>query len=665
MKNITKGSKLIIIYIMTVLISGSILTYLSINNISNFQELTEKRITEEEKTVIERYSEHFQVSLEHLSESLRKKIQQDSLMMELEALKIEEKLVKDYMLKSHDGVLVRPRFVLYNFQSKANKSPELFTRRFRVAEQHEFVGKDYSKAEAAYLNTLKYVQFASDSAKVYNALARLKNKSGDQKWALTLYKKLITEFNFTSNDFGFPYSYFSVDQLLRIEDSSFQTEKEELLVDFLQALFHNKIPYTDTTVDLITAIKNKSEEGFTIKNKALIDSLTLSISNVIEDIQNYEPEMKINAFDNSNDELLILNDFRVIQNKNGKDEIMLLYPLPKYSIGFIVRLLDINKATLKKMNLSSTNFEYVLNLVDAGINNQFFNNDLTIKSNFSPYFTEKQLQIALADKRIVTAFVFKRKLATAIGLILLLGAMIIGLVILSRDVNRKKRMAKLQADFVANVTHELKTPLTSINMFADSILLNRVKNEKDIKKYANVIVKESEKLKRMINNILDFSRKESAKLNFQLQKHNLAEIIKDIMLEMNYWLEIHKFEVQLNIEEPIIANVDPEGLKQVLSNLITNAIKYSDTEKKIEIHLFKKADKAYIEVTDHGIGIPEDKLPYIFEKFYRVNSSENENISGTGLGLTVSAAIIEAQNGELRVKSIHNHGSTFTIVFPT
>ena len=224
-------------------------------------------------------------------------------------------------------------------------------------------------------------------------------------------------------------------------------------------------------------------------------------------------------------------------------------------------------------------------------------------------------------------------------------------------------MEKLRADFVANVTHELKTPLTSINMFADSILLNRVKNEKDIKKYANVIVKESEKLKRMVNNILDFSRKESDKLNFQLQKHNLAKIIQNIMLEMNYWLEIHKFEVQLNIEDPIVANVDPEGLKQVLSNLITNAIKYSDTEKKIEIRLYKKAEKAYIEVADHGIGIPDDKLPHIFEKFYRVNSNKNENIGGTGLGLTVSAAIIEAQHGKLRVKSTLNKGSTFTIVF--
>jgi signal transduction histidine kinase len=637
---------------------------LGINNISNFKELTEKRITEEEKAILEDYSKHFHTSLENLSESLVKKIQQDSLSTENGALKLEEKLVKNYLITSKNGALLRPRFISNAFKPTPIKASPLFNKRFHKAERYEFIDKEFSKAETAYLNTLKYAQLPSDSAKTYNALARLKNKTGDQVGALVLYKKLITEFNFTCNNFGFPYSYFSIDQLMKMDDSSLQADKEELVVVFLQALLYNKIPYTDATVDLIAAVKNKSEGTFTLNNKKQVDSLILTISNVIVDIQNYGPTINSVAPDNRINQSLLLNDFQVIQSENNWDEMLLLYPLAEHSVSFIVPLEAIDKTILKNLNLSDTNFEYTLNIVDAGINNNFFNNDLIIQSNFSPYFTEKRLQIALKDKRIVTDFVFKRKLTTAIGLILLLGAMIIGLVILSRDVNRKKRMAKLRADFVANVTHELKTPLTSINMFADSILLNRVKNEKDIKKYANVIVKESEKLKRMVNNILDFSRKESDKLNFQLQKYNLAEIIQDIMLEMNYWLEIHKFEVQLNIEDPIIANVDPEGLKQVLSNLITNAIKYSDTEKKIEIRLYKKTDKAYIEVADHGIGIPEDKLPHIFEKFYRVNSSKNENISGTGLGLTVSAAIIEAQHGELRVKSTLNKGSTFTIVFP-
>jgi two-component system phosphate regulon sensor histidine kinase PhoR len=253
-------------------------------------------------------------------------------------------------------------------------------------------------------------------------------------------------------------------------------------------------------------------------------------------------------------------------------------------------------------------------------------------------------------------------MTTAVGLFLLLGAMLIGLFTLIRDEKRKKRMTTLRSDFVSNVTHELKTPLTSINMFAESILLGRVKSEKDLKKYANVIVKESERLKRMINNILDFSRKENDKLRYHLKECDLLDVVNSTMEEMNYWLEINKFDVTLDLQQKIIAVVDPDGIKQVLSNLISNAIKYSVIKKKLIVRLYKKEGKAFIEVEDQGIGIPENKHKSIFEKFYRVNSKKNENIGGTGLGLTVSKDIIEAQNGKLLVSSILGKGSKFTIV---
>ena len=652
---------MIVIYILTVLVSGSILTYLSINNISNFKELTEKRITEEEKTSIELYRQTFQSTLETVSESLVKKMERVDLTKGKGSLVLDEKLVKNYMVVNKNGVLVRPHFIPSSFELNYYDTSFSYTQRYQQAEQLEFAQKDYSSAERLYSNSLKYTIFEADSAKVYNALARLKIKKNDQKSALSIYKKLITEFQYTLNDFGFPYAYFALNQLLKIDDSELQNDKQEIIVTFLNELYLNNIPYNNATHDLITDIKNnvgKIENG---TGKVWVDSLMLSISKNILDIQNYEEPMRAIATEQFTNQLPHLNDFLVINSTNRTDEIMLLYELPDNNIGFIVQLKDIDNLVLSNLNVSKGNFEYNVELIDATVNSHFFDKDYILQSHFSPYFDEKQVQIRLKDSNTVGDFIFKRKLFTAIGLILLLGAMIIGLLTLIQDVNRKKRMAKLRADFISNVTHELKTPLTSINMFADSIVLNRVKLEKDVKKYATVIVKESEKLKRMINNILDFSRKENDKLTYHLKKEDLAEIINAIMDEMNYWLEIHNFEVNLTIEKNIRAVVDQEGMKQVLSNLITNAIKYSDSEKKIFIRLYQKEGKAFIEIEDRGIGIPEDKLGSIFEKFYRVNSKENESISGTGLGLTVSKDIIEAQNGRLYVSSILNEGSKFTI----
>lgn len=124
-------------------------------------------------------------------------------------------------------------------------------------------------------------------------------------------------------------------------------------------------------------------------------------------------------------------------------------------------------------------------------------------------------------------------------------------------------------------------------------------------------------------------------------------------------------EVHLNISKEIYANVYAEGIKQALSNLISNAIKYSSSNKRLNVQLFKKEKKIFIEVEDFGIGIPKEEIELIFEKFYRVKSNKNETVSGTGLGLTVTKAIIEEQQGKLLVESILGKGSKFTIVLNT
>ena len=131
---------------------------------------------------------------------------------------------------------------------------------------------------------------------------------------------------------------------------------------------------------------------------------------------------------------------------------------------------------------------------------------------------------------------------------------------------------------------------------------------------------------------------------------------------MDYWLEINKFNVSTEIEDGIFAYIDQEAIKQALSNLIGNAIKYSPVSKNLYVRLKKQTEKIIIEVEDTGLGIPKEQINLIFEKFYRVKSKENETPSGTGLGLTVTRDIIKAHNGELYVTSELKKGSKFTII---
>jgi signal transduction histidine kinase len=156
--------------------------------------------------------------------------------------------------------------------------------------------------------------------------------------------------------------------------------------------------------------------------------------------------------------------------------------------------------------LSHVKFEYELKLIENTGNNYFLNTNVVTHTEFSPYFEDTLIQVRLKNENSIDEAVLKRKITYGIGLLLFLGMMVFGLYLLIQDVNREKRINKLRDDFVSNVTHELKTPLTSINMFAEAMNMKNDNLNPSQIKYNNIIVKESEKLKRMINNILEFSR---------------------------------------------------------------------------------------------------------------------------------------------------------------
>jgi len=274
---------------------------------------------------------------------------------------------------------------------------------------------------------------------------------------------------------------------------------------------------------------------------------------------------------------------------------------------------------------------------------------LTFTTQISPFFPDLLIHIALQDENIIQEYISKRSWIYGIAILLLLMGMILGIFLILRDITREKHVARLRADFISNVTHELKTPLTSIYMFAESLLLGRVKQGKQKKEYLSVIIKESERLKRMINNILEFSKIE------------ISVLLGIVIDEMRYWFEEKQIQVITELED-IHMVMDREKMTQVFSNLLNNAIKYSMDSTRIFVRLYRDDHRMTVEIEDEGIGIPEDKLPHIFEKFYRVEQPETESISGTGLGLTVVKEIVDAHKGKVLVESMPGKGSIFTIV---
>jgi len=298
----------------------------------------------------------------------------------------------------------------------------------------------------------------------------------------------------------------------------------------------------------------------------------------------------------------------------------------------------------------------------AGYNSNTAADDLSYSSQLNPYFPRQTILVTIRDKDLISDLVKRRSWIFGLASVLLLVAMLLGIILSLRDIAREKYLAKLRSDFISNVTHELKTPLTSIRMYAESLMMKRVKSFSAQKKYLSVVVNESERLTRMINNILEFSKMEKARQEYHPVETSLSEILDTAIGDIHYWLEKSGFKLIHEMDREIKTKVDPEKFYQVYTNLLSNAIKYSGDSRNIFIRLYRNADSIITEVEDEGIGIAEDKLTKIFEEFYRVEKHESGNITGTGLGLTVVKEIVETHGGKVLVESEIGKGSKFSVI---
>ncbi|OQX79440.1 MAG: hypothetical protein B6D56_07080 [Candidatus Omnitrophica bacterium 4484_70.1] len=244
-------------------------------------------------------------------------------------------------------------------------------------------------------------------------------------------------------------------------------------------------------------------------------------------------------------------------------------------------------------------------------------------------------------------------------------SIITGGVLILRSLHSEITLAQQKTTFVANVSHELKTPLTSIRMFAEMLKEKRQPDEEKQRKYFNIMVSETERLTRLINNVLDFSRMEQGKKRYNMKKINIVSLCREIVEHHRERLEQNGFTVNFttNIERLTIY-ADEEALKQVMLNLLSNAEKYSPDEKKIDVEISKEEKFVFIEIKDRGIGIPERESKKIFKEFYRVDDALTSKVRGTGLGLTIARKIIQDNGGDILYFPHYGGGSIFQIKLP-
>lgn len=244
-------------------------------------------------------------------------------------------------------------------------------------------------------------------------------------------------------------------------------------------------------------------------------------------------------------------------------------------------------------------------------------------------------------------------------------AELIGIVTILRDITREREIDRMKTELVSMVAHELRSPLTSISGFSE-LLLDSNLSESQAREYAEIILKESNRLGELINKFLDISRIESGKSQINRTLANIYEIVNNV-LGMNIHLAERKnIQVDIEISETLpLIYVDKDMIGEVILNLFSNAVKYSPDHTRIEITAEVTENSMFVQVIDNGYGISEESLPKIFAKFYRVTDNEKiRDITGSGLGLALVKEIVEIHGGTVEVISKLGAGSTFTVKLP-
>lgn len=243
--------------------------------------------------------------------------------------------------------------------------------------------------------------------------------------------------------------------------------------------------------------------------------------------------------------------------------------------------------------------------------------------------------------------------------------MVGGIFLTYRNVSREMTLARLKSDFVANVSHELRTPLALIRLYAETLELGRLSAKEKYQEYFRIIREESERLTALINNILDFSRIDAGRKEYDFQQTDLAELVHSTLDSYRFQIQQNGFGFEEKIDKDIPpVNVDREAIARSLLNLVNNALKYSKDQKYIAVNLYRSNGSVKLEVQDRGIGIPVNEQEKIFEKFYRCGDPLVHNVKGSGLGLSLVRHIVRAHGGDVIVESVPDKGSKFTIALP-
>lgn len=696
---------MIAIFLLTIFIPSVLLSVLGVRAIRNERFRLASQLEEEQIRIVDLFRTQILSRVNEVENTLQNLVQTPSLInRDYEAINIllDSRLDENNLLKQF--------FVVYRnagpwfppLQPVMDHSVPKSTlglndaqqEKLKEAETYEFSQKNYQSAVSVYNDLMTVVKEKNDQAQLLNRIARNLTKSKEYKRAISIYSRIINEYPESLTSSGLPLVIIARMQLsdcFRMSEE-YENALNEALKLYKKLLSNSWILSESQFITYASMVKEMSTDMWQNKPVELpgeeeyirqLEQLTADHYSRIEQwqiIRDLKTELipefhgrltqsGTNTQSPSRDYKTIdNNDFLVIStmipDENNKDPQGMLgvylnnYYLENDILNDIINNNGIYSDEIAKFTISNLNGRILYGSKNP--NEELSNITAFFDNNFPPWRIEAYP--AASNGTGLTGLHKSFFFWTILTLLLILS---FGVVLIVRTVAHEMEVLRIKSDFVSSVSHEFKTPLTSIKALTERLMEGKVKDQAKMNQYFSIISQDTHKLTHLVGNILDFAKIEEGKKEYDFEETDMIEWL-DQTVE-NFKKENLQREIKIHTRVPDdvpLLSIDKNAMALAVNNLLDNAMKYSTKKNEVDVIVVKDDNNILIKVKDYGIGIPHDELNKVFEKFYQGSNATRLSTKGTGLGLTLVRHTIESHGGGVEVESKVNQGSTFTLSMP-
>jgi signal transduction histidine kinase len=700
-----KRRRIVLLFGLGIVLPSLLLGYLAFRGVQNDRALVEKERLEDTRRAADRVTRAVDDAIRSAEEALTKAVadQAEKPIAEvapaLEKLAAGNALIEQVFyirdLKEIRLPLAKPLYVADGSREAVSSPPAGLSgsTEMQVAQRLEFQQKDYPRALAAYRQALKHMNDPRLEGLVLNAIARVQRKSGLLKEAVSTYEAIVRGHGGIIIPGGMPLGPSATLEICVLSRE---------LGDFAKSL-QTSLGLYKSLLGREWALERAEFDFFAQRAKSLIEEV-LAAKPPGVDLPAFQSEFQSLKAEEAErrkktDRMIAFEEAAApaleAKTRSSTEEPNRSFTRFALDVGSTSYVVSIMRPAAPPGNVSDTAWGIIIdaerlreNFLLPALRDNFPPGDTAwaLKENdgavilssenppagpalFSTNFVSNTpdwtLEFHQPPPRLIRTFLLSRRGLYSFVFLLIAGILVFGLALTIRSVSHELELARMKSDFVSTVSHEFKSPLTSIRQLAEMLQSGRVPSEERRQQYYDVLLEQSERLAMLTDNILSLARIEEGRAEFKFEMTDISALLTKVVSSFRERVRHEGFDIDLKVQGPIpLVEVDRTALSQAVTNLIDNAIKYSGDSRKVVVGASVEEQFLAIAVQDFGVGIKKEDIDRVFERFFRGGDELTRTVKGSGLGLTLVKQIVEAHRGRVQVESEPGKGSVLSIRLP-